>query len=786
MAGDPVFSERLNWYGLVAEGVVLCKDGALLAGWNLRGIDTESLGPDEVGARTVALARGMTEFKAGDAFWVDLARRPLKGYSTTEADFQPRVLQMLEAERRSYFERAQDENYRNAITLVYQWQSGPGLKLAQALEEFDRRCLSVEGRFGAIFQLDRMGVVRETDGLHGLEAGRDELVGRLASALAGRFRKVQVPKVPVYLDVILRPEWSHDRPGDLPLVGGRRAAFIAIDGYPAESTPEMLAVLEDLPLEYNWTTRFMPLSGDAIRGEIDRRARAWGQTKTSVTAQLSRSGEGIVNEFTETMEQEARSALADVEAGELRYGFFNTTIAIFDDLGGDGKSVQRVANSVVESLGEMGFSARLETYNAFEAFVSMLPGHRKENVRRGILSTRNFVDLIPVSTIWSGEITNPCDKFPPKSPALIRARSVTGEPYFFNLHSGDVGHTLIFGPTGAGKSVLLGMLASNFLKYPGAQVFAFDKGRSMQALCLAAGGAHYTLGEDGHRIAPLKAIGDLGLGWAQGWIESLVTLSNQTVTPAMSREITKGLQASRTLEGEALAAFHAMVQDDDVKGAVAPYIGEGAYCGLLNGERDAIAFAPFTVFETEALFESSEAAGLLTIDYLFRRIEARLRGAPTLILLDEAWSYLGHDVFRARIKKWLRELRKANASVVIATQFLGDALDSELAGALLQSCRTRIYLPDPDARSAREAERYGQLGLTEAQIALVATMKPKRDYYVVKPEGRRVVDFAIQPQALALLGATNTEDSARAARLAQTEGPGWWRGFIESRLKRVQ
>ena len=75
----------------------------------------------------------------------------------------------------------------------------------------------------------------------------------------------------------------------------------------------MLATLEDLPLEYSWTTRFMPLSGDAIRGEIDKRARAWGQTKTSVATQLSRSGEGIVNAFTETMEQEARAALAGQE-----------------------------------------------------------------------------------------------------------------------------------------------------------------------------------------------------------------------------------------------------------------------------------------------------------------------------------------------------------------------------------------------------------------------------------------------------------------------------------------
>jgi type IV secretion system protein TrbE len=454
----------LNWYGLVAEGVVLCKDGSLLAGWYMDGVDTESLDIEQASAKTETLARAMKEFRTGDAFWVDLARRPLRTYKSSEKDFDAPVLQLLEAEREEYFKTNGDENFANRITLVYQWQPpAPAGRLDAALAAFTEHCRAVENRFGSLYSMRRMGLRTEIDNHHGIEVQRDELVGRLASGLSGRFRRMNVPKAPIYLDVMFNPDWDHPHPGRLPMVSGRPAAFIAIDGYPAVSTPEMLSLLEEGAFEYQWTTRFMPLSGGRARGEVQKRARAWGQTKTSVRSQISRGGNGLTNEFTESMQHEAESALADIEEGELRYGFFNSTVSIFGEIGDSEAAVRAIATALVEALGEVGFSARLETYNALECFLSIQPGHRKENVRRGLVSTLNFADLIPISTIWSGEPANPCDKFPARSPALLRARSLSGEPYFFNLHSGDVGHTLMFGPTGAGKSVFLSMIASNFL-----------------------------------------------------------------------------------------------------------------------------------------------------------------------------------------------------------------------------------------------------------------------------------------------------------------------------------
>ena len=94
-------------------------------------------------------------------------------------------------------------------------------------------------------------------------------------------------------------------------------------------------------------------------------------------------------------------------------------------------------------------------------------------------------------------------------------------PFRLNLHVSDVGHTLIFGPTGAGKSVLLAMIAAQFRRYRHARITVFDKGHSIFALAAACGAAHYDLaGDDASPgLAPLAAIdSDADAAWAEDWI----------------------------------------------------------------------------------------------------------------------------------------------------------------------------------------------------------------------------------------------------------------------------
>src|SRR3546814_6379571 len=73
-------------------------------------------------------------------------------------------------------------------------------------------------------------------------------------------------------------------------------------------------------------------------------------------------------------------------------------------------------------------------------------------------------------------------------------RAQGSTPFRFSLHVGDVGHALVVGPTGAGKSVLLALMAMQFRRYDNAQVFAFDFGGSIRAAALAMGGDWQDLG----------------------------------------------------------------------------------------------------------------------------------------------------------------------------------------------------------------------------------------------------------------------------------------------------
>ena len=148
---------------------------------------------------------------------------------------------------------------------------------------------------------------------------------------------------------------------------------------------------------------------------------------------------------------------------------------------------------------------QLRQYRFAEAFLGSQPGNRYANIREPLINTRSLADLIPLNTVWAGSAVCPCPFYPAGSPPLMQVASGS-TPFRLNLHSDDVGHTLIFGPTGSGKSTLLALIAAQFRRYQGAQVFAFDKGRSMLPLTLAIGGDHYDVGAgEGLTFCPLSS-----------------------------------------------------------------------------------------------------------------------------------------------------------------------------------------------------------------------------------------------------------------------------------------
>ncbi|MBA4339563.1 MAG: conjugal transfer protein TrbE, partial [Hyphomonas sp.] len=160
--------------------------------------------------------------------------------------------------------------------------------------------------------------------------------------------------------------------------------------------------------------------------------------------------------------------------------------------------------------------------------------------------------------------------------------------------------------------------------------------------------------------------------------------------------------------------------------------------------------------------------------HLFDRLEDRFDGRPTLLILDEAWLFLDHTAFAGRIREWLKTLRKKNVAVVFATQSLADITTSTIAPALIESCPTRIFLPNERAGEPQMREAYERFGLNARQIEIIARATPKRDYYFQSPKGSRLFDLGLDPVALSFAAAGTPEDQATIDRvMAETEGEGF-------------
>jgi type IV secretion system protein VirB4 len=292
-------------------------------------------------------------------------------------------------------------------------------------------------------------------------------------------------------------------------------------------------------------------------------------------------------------------------------------------------------------------------------------------------------------------------------------------------------------------------------------VILFDRGRSARAAALAMDGESIELGLEGTlSLQPLARIDEPGeIAFALQWITALLTAEGVRVTPDVKDAVWTALRslASAPKQERTLTGLAVLVQSNALVAALAPYTLEGAYGRLLDGASEALATTDVLHFEMEHLMQHKALiAPVLT--YLFHRLEARFDGRPTLLVLDEAWTFLDDALFAARIREWLKTLRKKNVAVVFATQSLADIERSSIAPALIESCPTRIFLPNDRALEPQARGVYERFGLNGRQIEILSLAAPKRDYYAQTARGNRLFELGLGPVALALCGASSPDD----------------------------
>ncbi|OAV54236.1 conjugal transfer protein TrbE [Rhizobium sp. WYCCWR10014] len=792
----PSFADLVPYAGLVDNGVLLLKDGSLMAGWYFAGPDSESSTDFERNEVSRQINAILSRLGSGWMIQVEAVRLATVDYASAgKSHFPDPVTLAIDEERRAHFEREQGHfESRHAIIATYRPTEQRRSRLSKYIYSdedsrkqsyadtvlfiFRNAIREVEQYLANIISIRRM-LTRETAERDGTRVARyDELLQFIRFCVTGDNHPVRVPDIPMYLDWIVTAELQH---GLAPKVENRFLGVVAIDGLPSESWPGILNSLDSLPLGYRWSSRFIFLDAEEARVRLERTRKKWQQKVRPFFDQLFQTQSRSVDQDAISMVAETEDAIAQASSQLVAYGYYTPVVVLFDN---DAERLNDKTEAIRRLIQAEGFGARIETLNATDAYLGSLPGNWYCNIREPLINTRNLSDLIPLNSVWSGNPQAPCPFYPPDSPPLMQV--ATGStPFRLNLHVDDVGHTLVFGPTGSGKSTLLALIAAQFRRYENAQIFAFDKGRSMLPLTLACGGDHYEIGADedtGLSFCPLSELSSDGdRAWASEWIESLVAMQGITITPDHRNAISRQIGLMDGAPGRSISDFVSGVQMREIKDALHHYTVDGPMGQLLDAESDGLELGLFQTFEIEQVMNMGERNLVPVLTYLFRRIEKRLTGAPSLIVIDEAWLMLGHSVFRDKIREWLKVLRKANCAVLLATQSISDAERSGIIDVLKESCPTKICLPNGAAREAGTRDFYERIGFNERQIEIVATAIPKREYYVTSPEGRRLFDMALGPLTLSFVGASSKDDLKHIRALYYEHGPEWPLHWLQKR-----
>lgn len=812
------YSDLLRYASIIDAGVILGKGGELISSFMYRGKDTESSTLKELEDISQRINSALIRLGPGWMIHCNGHRTASSGYAD-EGYFPDPVSRFIDEERRrQYNEEGMHFEGEYIFTFTY---LPPTLLETKAKSYLFEESADVKAKAGPIgrqhltyfkkmvadivselrMEMESMAML-EPVMVHNDATGREAMLDpqsafMLWCATGIRQHVIIPPDGAMGLDVYIGHQDFAG--GVMPRVGKKYIKTICIE-MPAPGTyAGILHIMNTLPIEYRWSTRFIYLSKEEALAMMEKARKKWRQSVRGFVAQFTNNHNGSVNLDAVAMAQDAEVAKAECNSDQVRFGLYSSAVVLYNE---DPVMLEKYAEYVATALREKSFVVRDEDMNAVEAFLGTLPGHGYENLRRTPLHTLNLADLFPTTAIWQGPEENPnpliADCYPPKNrkvPPLFYAASAGSTPFRGCLHVGDVGHTLIIGPTGAGKSTLLGFLMSQWFRYPRAKVFAFDKGYSAFVLNQAMGGVHYDIRGDDLTIGfcPLGNVDKLNeRAWAESWIEEILVLNNLPITQDVRKEVRRTLAALagytnkklRTLQG-----FAAECQNKAVSQIIEFYtVGTGAK-GLLNADEDKIASTHFTVFELDELMEMGDVHVVPVLTYLFRCIDRQLDGSPVLIVLDEAWLMLGHEVFQKKLREWLKVLRKSNASVIFATQEIADVHGSPIRDTVYSACMTKILLPNRDANAETQIDYYRSIGLNGRQIFLVSKAKPKRQYYFMSPNGNRLFELNLGPVALSLVATAGKEAADLAMNMRVKFGKRWvreWmidRGVSESLLK---
>ena len=523
-----------------------------------------------------------------------------------------------------------------------------------------------------------------------------------------------------------------------PVDGGASevAAILSIKDYPAETNAGMLDDLYRLPVEMTVTQSFAVVD----RGPaLERMDLALRRMKSADDAAVS-------------LRSELALAKDEVAAGRTQFGEHHLTVMV---KAATLANLDVIVGEVQATLSDAGFVAVREELGLEAAYWAQFPGNFKYIARRALISSANFAGFASAHNFPVGKATGNH-----WGDAVTLFETTSAGPYFFNFHRGDLGNFTIIGPSGSGKTVVLGFLLAQARRFSPRIIF-FDKDRGAEIFLRAIGGVYDTLRPGNPtRLNPLALPDTPGnRRFLTDWVAKLATGDGAPPTVEEAGWIADAIDASFAgpLEHRRLRYLAELFRGRgrasaiDLAARLAPWHSTGEHAWLFDNEIDGLELDAETIgFDMTAILDQP-ALRSPTMLYLFHRVEERLDGQPTIIVVDEGWKALDDEVFVARIRDWEKTIRKRGGIVGFATQSASDALESKIASAIIEQAGTQIFMANASAQVADYVEGFG---LTSHEYDIIRTMPENARAFLVKHGTESVVvrlNLGSEPDLLTVL-----------------------------------
>ena len=540
----PAFCDLLDYATLIKDNLIVLKSGALCAFYEIFPDDQSQLNKASLTHFEQIIQKAFLKLGGNWAVHFDV-KRIKDGFYAPTCDSFNQTINDLEIKRILKFKNEKSFESRFFLTLTFLGTSTSRRKIEslvlndsndhksakestlELIEKFQSECKSITDTLSLVIKVKAL-----TSTQH-LNFTLNQTLSFIHSCITGKEHDIAVPKHNCYLDALLSTKDFSS--GFTPKIGNNYIACIAIDGFPQSSYLGILNSLALLPFSYRFHSRFLTFDKMQSHILLEKYRRLWSQKSRGILSQIFNQPNARVNEYAIEKVSEIDEAKFAFEGNEEIFGAYTSVIIIMDE---NMDLLQEKATLAVKTIEDLGFAARVETVNAIESYLGSLPGHCFENIRRPILSGTVFTDLIPLSTPWNGERFSPNPLYGKNASPLMQVKSAGHSRFYLNLHQKDLGNTAVVGPPGSGKSVLLGSLILNLMRYKNMKIFAFDKGYSFYAISKALSGSHIEFSNLKSAFCPLYHLENSNdFTYAQDFIELLCRMSGHSLSLEERNEI---------------------------------------------------------------------------------------------------------------------------------------------------------------------------------------------------------------------------------------------------------